>query len=82
MKKKKWPQNEGGLEKKLGDPSGSNGVPSEYGNTACGVFSFQGQSQYIEVAQGGVSRRAIHNWLRILSIFFAKKIKKESKLFL
>ena len=42
MKKKKWPQNEGGLEKKLGDPSGSNGVPSKYGNTNCGVFNFYG----------------------------------------
>ena len=31
------------------------------------------QSHYIEVAQGGVSSRAIQNWLWIFSIFFSKK---------
>ena len=38
------------------------------------------QSHYIEVAQGSVSSRAIHNWLWIFSLFFAtKKLKKIKK---
>ena len=32
----------------------------------------------IEVAQGGVSSRAIHNWLLIFSLFWFKKIEKEN----
>ena len=31
------------------------------------------QSHYIEVAQGGESSRARHNWLWILSLFWAKR---------
>ena len=34
------------------------------------------QSHDKEVAQGGVSRRAIHNWLWIFSLFCQKKFKK------
>ena len=30
------------------------------------------QSHYVEVAQGGVSNRAIHNWLWVSSLLFAK----------
>ena len=34
------------------------------------------QSHYIEVAQGSVSSRVIHNWLWISSLFWAKKVNK------
>ena len=37
-------------------------------------------SHYIEVAQGGVSSKAIHNWLWIFSLFWAKKRFKKSSL--
>ena len=37
------------------------------------------QSHYIEILQGGVSIRAIHNWLRILTLFFAPQKKSIEK---
>ena len=37
------------------------------------------RSNYIDFAQGGISSRAIDNWLWMFSLFFAKKNSKHSK---
>ena len=54
-----------------------------YDTWRLGISCYQVQSHYIEVAQGGVSSRAIHNWLWIFSLFWAKikiKIKINKKI--
>ena len=44
----------------------------------CTTLCSPSQSHYIEVAQGGVLSRAIHNWFWIFSLFLAKKRFKQN----